>query len=540
MTISGHLVDIFHRRVFPADIQLEAGRILSIHERSSAPQRFILPGFIDAHVHIESSMLIPSEFARMAVVHGTVATVSDPHEIGNVMGIEGVRYMVDNGAKTPFKFYFGVPSCVPATTFETAGAEISIKEIDSLFRVDKLQYLAEMMNWPGVLSNDPLVKEKIAIAHRYGKPVDGHAPGLRNENAAKYASAGITTDHECFSKGEALDKLACGMKIIIREGSAARNFDSLVDLMNDHYDMMMFCSDDKHPDSLEMGHINMLVKRAYAKGIDVFKILKVACVNPALHYKLDVGLLRTNDPADFIIVDNLSDFNVLETWIGGSLVAQNGRSYVQSVQPPIINNFNAKPVTSTDFQVKAQLGKNQIKVIEAFDGQLITNSVIESALIIGGFIVSDTSRDVLKIAVINRYSQAPPAIAFIRNFGLRSGAIASSVAHDSHNIIVVGADDDSMTAAANLIINEKGGISLSGPTQLILPLPVAGIMSTKDGYEVSRLYQTLDNAAKQLGSELEAPFMTLSFMALLVIPSLKLSDRGLFNGERFEFTDVQL
>lgn len=538
MKIVGHLVDIPNRRTFPAEVVMTDGRIASIREVQSAPSQFILPGFIDAHVHVESSMIVPSEFARMAVVHGTVATISDPHEIGNVLGVEGVNYMIENGRKVPFKFYFGAPSCVPATTFETAGAEIGVDDVDQLLQRPEIKYLAEMMNWPGVLHGDPLVKAKIAIAHKYHKIVDGHAPGLRGEMAAQYIAAGISTDHECFTREEALDKLKCGMKILIREGSAARNFEALVDLIHDHSSEMMFCSDDKHPDSLEAGHINLLVRRAVARSIDVFKVLQVACLNPIAHYNLEVGQLRPGDPADCIVVNDLKQFNVLETYVNGILVAHHGQTRIARIHNPVINRFTTLPKKASDFEITGN-GK-PVRVIVPHDGQLITDEMIVNPKTDGDKIVADTSRDILKIAVVNRYYDAKPAVALITNFGLQQGAIASSVGHDSHNIIAVGADDASIALVVNEVIKHRGGVAATDGSNLqILPLPVAGIMSDQDGYVVSKQYEAIDQFAKGLGSKLGAPFMTLSFMALLVIPALKLSDQGLFDGAKFKFVSLE-
>ncbi|HEX8377032.1 MAG TPA: adenine deaminase [Pedobacter sp.] len=535
--VSGNIIDIINKRIYPGRVVITGGSIERIEECETAEDQYILPGFIDAHVHNESSMLVPSEFARMAVVHGTVATVSDPHEIANVCGMEGVRFMIENGEQVPFKFYFGAPSCVPATVFETAGAEISAAEIDELLQSDKIKYLAEMMNWPGVLFNDPLVYEKIQLAKKYNKPVDGHAPGLTGEQAAKYIAAGISTDHECFSKEEALGKLKMGMKILIREGSAAKNFDSLIDLLHDFEDDIMFCSDDKHPDSLLIGHINQLVIRALEKGIDLFKVLKAACVNPVIHYSLDCGLLRQGDAADFIVIDSLENFLVKQTYINGELVAADGKSLIEPVEAMPINNFNCLPIDITEIQVRAS--GSRIRVIEALNGQLITRSLIEDASIKDGFVISNQETDTLKIIVKNRYQQASPAVAFIKNFRLKNGAIASSIAHDSHNIIAVGTSDELIADAVNKIVSCKGGIvAVSAAESKLLPLPVAGIMTTQDGYEVASLYTELDLFAKKLGSNLTSPFMTLSFMALLVIPSIKLSDLGLFDAEKFEFTPL--
>ncbi len=714
-SITGNLVDVHQQKIYPAEINVADGKIVSIlpitSDFSHLASDFILPGFIDSHVHIESSMLVPSEFAKLAVVHGTVATVSDPHEIANVCGMEGVEFMIENGKTVPFKFNFGAPSCVPATEFETAGAALDSKDVEKLLLRDEIKYLSEMMNFPGVLNENEEVMKKIATAHRLGKPVDGHAPGLRGEDAKKYIQAPlnhaplhsppaggetldsdssnvlysyqtaepmvygllkkyvknhrenptlaesvlwqllrerqldgykfrrqhiigsyiadfvclnkrliievdglihqipenkmsdsertaelnkygfdvirftneeitgntdivlstiiltinklnlaktksknptlegreafplrgggvvISTDHECFTAEEALDKLQYGMKIIIREGSAAKNFDALIDLLHEYPNLMMFCSDDKHPDSLVLGHINQLCARAVAKGIDIFKVVKAACVNPVHHYKLDVGLLRSGDAADFIVVKDLENFEVIRTFINGKLVAENGKSLINSPESGIINNFscNKKPVE--DFETPQTTPHLLlIPVIEALDGQLITNKLALDPKIEDGKIVSDTTRDILKIVVVNRYNDVPVAKSFIKNFGLKQGALASSVAHDSHNIVAVGVDDESICKAVNMIIEHRGGVScVKDNLELIVPLPVAGLMSIEDGYQVAQQYSMIDKAAKEAGSTLASPFMTLSFMALLVIPHLKLSDKGLFDGDKFEF-----
>jgi adenine deaminase len=539
-----NLVDIPARTIYPATLRIVAGRIDAIEAVPGATDPdpalpYALPGFVDAHVHVESSLLVPSEFARLALPHGTVATVSDPHEIGNVLGVAGVQYMLDNAAAVPFKFCFGAPSCVPATSFETAGAEITAADIEVLFQNPKIGYLAEMMNWPGVLNRDPVVMEKIALALRYGRPVDGHAPGLRGADAERYASAGISTDHECFTAEEARDKLAADMKILIREGSAARNFDALIELLPRYYDCLMFCSDDKHPDTLLLGHINQLVQRAVGLGYSVFEVLQIACLNPVAHYKLPVGQLRLGDPADFIVVNNLTEFGVQQTYLDGVLVAENGQCLVPAAPVAVINNFHAQPVEAAQLAVAASPMQPLTPVIECFDGQLITARRDLGLPTEGGYEQPDLEQDVLKLVVLNRYAPAAiPAVAFIKGFGLKVGALASSVGHDSHNITAVGVDDESIARAINLVVAAQGGLAAAGPdgAELVLPLPVAGLMSDRSGPEVAAAYSTLDEFAKiQLGSGLQAPFMTLSFMALLVIPSLKLSDKGLFDGDKFEF-----
>ena len=721
-TVAGNIVNILHKEIFWGEVVVEAGKIKTVtklkNSTTSPPLAegvrgsFILPGFIDAHVHIESSMLIPSEFARLAVVHGTIGTVSDPHEIANVCGIEGVEFMIENGKTVPFHFYFGAPSCVPATMFETAGAALDSEDVKRLLQKDEIFYLSEMMNFPGVLNGDAEVLKKIQYALKLGKPVDGHAPGLRGEEVKRYAEASInlpeeeaslnpskggtlkadnlnndydyltadlvtygllkefvkkhrsnptdgelalwetlrgkqlngfkfrrqhivgnyiadficlpvkliievdglihqtndnkisdaerttelnkhgfevirfnnievinerekvaekildavvkrkneiasakipllggggaviSTDHECYTKEEALDKLKYGMKILIREGSAAKNFEALYELIDEFPNEIMLCSDDKHPDSLVAGHINVLCARAVAKGLNVFHVLQAACINPVQHYKLPHGLLKAGDAADFIVVSDLNNFSVEQTYINGQLVAENGVAKIESQPSSSINQFKCNIKTPSDFSFPLfkwgaeQENIEQVLVIEAIDGQLITNKIIEpitSFKIINDELQSNIEKDILKMVVVNRYKEAPVAKAFIKNFKLKSGAMASSVAHDSHNIIAVGVDAESICRAVNLIIQSKGGISaVNGKQEKILPLPVAGLMSATDGYKVAEAYGKLDAMTKEMGSTLTAPFMTLSFMALLVIPHIKLSDLGLFDGDSFQ------
>jgi adenine deaminase len=536
-TLTGNIIDIKSRNIYWGELEITEGFVTNIKEISEEKneQPYLLPGFIDSHVHIESSMLVPSEFARLAVVHGTVGTISDPHEIANVCGFEGVKYMIENGNTVPFKFNFGAPSCVPATIFETAGAAIDSEGVEQLLLMDEIRYLSEMMNFPGVLFEDEEVMKKIALAKKYNKPVDGHAPGLRGSDAKKYIDAGISTDHECFTAEEALDKLSFGMKILIREGSAAKNFEALIELMHAHFENMMFCSDDKHPDSLADGHINQLCARAVAKGIDVFKVLQAACINPVEHYKMNVGIMQIGDPADFILIKNLTHFEVLKTYINGKLVAENGKSFLNPNKAIVINQFNCDEKQIAEFKFLYN-GENKIPVIEALEGQLITNKIFVTPKVYNNEVVADVENDILKIVVVNRYYKAPIAKSFIKNIGIKKGALASSVAHDSHNIVAVGVDDESICKAVNAVIRSGGGVSAVSETEeKILALPVAGLMSTENGYEVAKFYTEIDTFVKtNLGSHLHAPFMTLSFMALLVIPHLKLSDKGLFDGDNFK------
>lgn len=528
MNLRANLIDIRDRRIYPAEIRIADGVIASVKEISEPQQQYILPGFIDAHVHIESSLLVPSEFARMAVLHGTVATVSDPHEIANVVGMEGVEFMIGNGTQVPFHFFFGVPSCVPATGFETAGAALNAEDVEELLKRKEVLYLSEMMNYPGVIYKDEEVMKKIAAAHRLQKPVDGHAPGLSGDALRQYIAAGIYTDHECFTLNEAIEKLSLGMKVLIREGSAARNFDELIPLMNEHHEHLMFCSDDKHPDSLLEGHINQLVARALAKGHNLFDVLQAACLNPIEHYKLPVGQLRVGDPADFIITSDIENFIIDQTYIRGNQVSEKGMSLITSVPVKPVNQFEIGKKSPAHFK---HVPAAKVHVIECLDGQLITNKLIVEKDQLG------VANDILKIVVVNRYHEAPVAISYIKNTGLLSGAIASSVAHDSHNIVAVGVDDESICKAVNLVIEHRGGLSaVDGSQERILPLPVAGLMSAGDAWIVAEEYTALDRFAKDtLGSILRAPFMSLSFMALLVIPHLKLSDKGLFDGDTFSF-----
>lgn len=537
--ISGKWVDILNRKITEGRFTIVNGKIDSFEEMPVSSSDYILPGFIDAHIHIESSMLVPYEFARVALLHGTVATVSDPHEIANVLGLEGVYYMLENARDAKLKFHFGAPSCVPATGFESSGAMMDPAAVEILLQRNDIYYLSEMMNYPGVLNKDEEVLKKLALAKHYNKPADGHAPGLRGPQAKQYIDAGISTDHECYTLEEALEKISYGMKILIREGSAARNFDALHALLGSHPEACMFCCDDKHPDELLLGHINVHVAKAIALGYDLYDVLFAACIHPVFHYRLPVGILRQGDPADFIVVRNLADFKPEMTVINGEIVAEKGKCLLPIKAHRVVNNFHYTPVLPSAFEVNEN--GETLRVIEAYDGQLITGELHFPAQIKQGLCMADPEHDILKIAVINRYRAAPPAVAFIKNMGLKRGAIASSVAHDSHNIIVVGADDESMSRAVNLLFQHSGGLSLiDGPEEMVIALPVAGLMSDSNCVAIGKAYADIDHKAKELGSSLRAPYMTLSFMALLVIPSLKISDKGLFDGSTFRFTPLFL
>ncbi|MFT4734182.1 MAG: adenine deaminase [Algoriphagus sp.] len=540
--IQGNIVNIFDESIHFGDLILKDGRVFTIKNlgEEKPGESYLLPGFVDAHVHIESSMLSPAAFGKIALCHGTIGSVSDPHEIANVLGIEGVEYMLEDAAQTPFKIAFGAPSCVPATSFETSGAVIDAEGIRDLLGRPEISYLAEMMNFPGVIYKDEEVMKKLEIAKELGKPIDGHAPGLMGDDAVKYFSQGISTDHECFTYEEAEEKLKLGVKVLIREGSAAKNFEALIPLAKDWSHQMMFCSDDKHPDELLRGHINALVARALKNGIGLFQALRMASLNPVKHYKLPIGLLLEGHEADFIRVQDLENFQVLETYVNGKLVAVNGQSLLGQTISKVVNNFEAENIKPEDLKVLGDGSGRKINVIKVNDGQLITDALSLLPKLEGKEVISDTELDVLKMVVYNRYQKSEPAIAFIHGFGLKKGAIASSVAHDSHNIIAIGVNDAAVAEAINLVIRERGGISAVSDERMgVLGLPIAGLMSDKSVEEVALDYEQIDKFSKeQLGATLSAPFMSLSFMALLVIPSLKLSDKGLFDGGKFEFKNL--
>ncbi|MBK5913263.1 adenine deaminase [Rhodocyclus purpureus] len=536
-------VDLINRRISAGDLRWKDGVIVAWDEQGAADPAlpWLIPGLVDAHVHIESSLLPPAGFARLALRHGTVAAVSDPHEIANVLGVDGVRWMLDNLEGVPFHVLFGAPSCVPATACESAGARLDLAEVEALLDTPGIGYLSEVMNFPGVLAGDTEVLAKVAAARRRGLPVDGHAPGLRGAAAAAYAAAGIGTDHECSELAEAEEKLACGMSILIREGSAARNFAALHPLLSSHPGRVMLCTDDCHPDDLWQGHIDRLVARAVALGHDLFAVLEAASLTPQRHYGLKLGALQVGDPMNAALVTDLEDFAVQATWVDGVEAFAHGEVCLPHLPVLPINRFCAQPVDSEDLVIPAAGVRVRCRVIEAADGQLLTRAAIEEMAVRDGRILADPARDLLLLAVLNRYRPAPPALALIRGFGLKSGALASSVAHDSHNVVAVGCDAVSLAAAIDAVVAARGGLALAcaDGTVELLPLPIAGLMSDAPGEEVAARYAALNALARtRLGSPLRAPLMSLSFMALLVIPSLKLSDRGLFDGDRFTFAEL--
>lgn len=534
--ISGNIVDVVARRIFTGEVVIERGIIQEIREKPLESRLYILPGFTDSHVHIESSLLVPSEFARLAVVHGTVCTVSDPHEIANVLGIKGVEFMVENGSKVSFRFVFGAPSCVPATPFETAGAKLNVADIESLFDIFQLKYLSEMMNFPGVINAQPEVIAKISAARKRKLPIDGHAPGLKGKDLKAYASAGISTDHECETLPEALEKAALGMHILIREGSAARNFDELLPLLKIHPQKVMFCSDDLHPDHLVEGHINLLAARAVKAGYDLFDVLAACTLNPTLHYKTGTGLLQPGDPADFIVTDDLQNLSILQTWIAGQLVADQGKSLIPSISVEAPNNFRAEKVCPDDLLLVSKGGR--MRVIEIYDGQIYTGAKDIEAPPAGTIFQPDPSQDLNLLAVVNRYEPAKPTLCPVTGARMKEGALASSVAHDSHNIIALGTNMEEMAKAINLIVENRGGLAWVNKGDYdVLPLPVAGLMTTDDGYQTAQAYKKINHLAQRIAPGLSAPFMTLSFLALPVIPRLKLTDKGLFYVDEFQYFD---
>jgi len=537
MEIKGNIVDIKNRRIYKGTLITKNNIITDIIEENNNNTEYILPGLINSHVHIESSMVTPLEFSKEAIKHGTVAVVTDPHEIANVLGVDGINFMLDNSKLSPLKFYFGVPSCVPATEFETSGAIINSKITDELLQKDSFKFLSEMMNFPGVIYDDQEVHKKLKSALKYNKHIDGHAPGLKGTDLEKYISSGISTDHECTTYKEAEEKIKLGMKIQIREGSAAKDFQSLFQLIDNHTNNTMICTDDTHPDDLVKGHINVIIKQALDKELDIFNILQTVCINPVKHYNLEVGLLQKNDLADFIVIDNFENFNILKTIINGKVQFENNEIQFSNTSFNEINNFNAKPISISDITL-SKTSNNKFNVINCFDGDLFTKRSIETIKTKNNTFISNTETDILKIVVYNRYNESKPIIGLIKGFGLKKGAIAQSIAHDSHNIIAVGTNDNDITNAINKIVENKGGISLADDNNILdIKLEIAGLMTNKPVKEIAEKYEFITHKTIELGSKLKSPFMTLSFMALLVIPEIKIGDKGIFDGVKFEFID---
>lgn len=537
-TIEGNIVDIIDRTIRKGRVYF-SGIIESIqYDDAIESEAYILPGLIDAHVHIESSMMSPLEYSKVAIRNGVVAAVTDPHEIANVCGMEGVEFMIKNAQLTPMKISTGAPSCVPATPFETSGACLGSKEITLLFEKGWCSHLSEMMNFPGVVNADDEVLSKLNIAKKYHKSIDGHAPLLKGNDLETYINAGISTDHECTSLEEAIEKIHLGMKIMLRESSASHDFDILLPLIQNHSDQVMFCTDDIHPDDLEVGYINLLVKRAIHAGYSIFDVLSASTYTAINHYHLSVGVLQIKDQADFIVVDSLDEFNILKTVISGNEIYDGDKVHVSVVTNESVNNFYRNNITIEDIQIKAN--GNFLNVIEISEGSLLTKKLIYPIVGNNLCVQSNIENDIIKIVVVNRYQKAKPAIAFIKGFKLKNGAIAGSIAHDSHNIIAIGVDDKEIIAAIKTIQDNKGGLVVVDDCYVdFLELPIAGLMSNADCVTVALNYKILLQKAKSLGCFLHSPFMTMAFMSLLVIPEIKLSDKGLFDGNKFEIIDLQ-
>jgi adenine deaminase len=532
--IRGNLVNPFTEEIYPAEIKIKDGVIECVKQIEGKFNQYILPGFIDAHIHIESSMLTPSRFAEVVVPHGTTSVISDPHEIANVLGIEGIKYMIKDASSVPLNVFFTAPSCVPATPFETSGAVISSKEIDELLEDDEIVALGEMMNFPGVLADDPEVMAKIAASKMHKKPVDGHAPLLTGNDLCKYIAAGISTDHECTVADEVIEKRKLGMKIMLRQGSSAKN---LADLIGAGGDFIV--SDDKHPEDLLKGHADSMLKEAVELGEDPIKVIKMVTINPAAHYNLNTGLTAPGKSADIVIVEDLKNFNVKEVYIRGKLVANDGKALF-SVKPlKLESTFKINSKKPEDFEISSSKKEEKVRVINVMDGQLLTEESEAVLPVVNGKIEPDMENDILKIAVLERYGHNRMANAFVHGFGLKKGAIASSVAHDSHNIIAVGINSQDMADAVNKLVENNGGlVAVSNGNYHSLRLPIGGLMSTKSAEDVALKLENLHNTLDDMGCKLASPFMTMSFLALLVIPKLKISDKGLFDVEKFGFVGV--
>jgi adenine deaminase len=534
--VVGVIYDPISRVLIPGKILIEKGKIGKIERDDCIKGPIILPGFVDSHIHIESSMLLPVEFSRIAKRHGTIAVVADPHEIANVAGVEGIDFMINNSKDAEIQFYFGAPSCVPASPFDDCYKVIDSVEIEKMLIRDDIYFLGEMMNFPGVINSDQDVISKIEAAKRYGKQVDGHAPGLKAESLSKYIRAGITTDHECFTLEEAEEKISKGMKVLIREGSAAKNFNTLNPLVNKNPEVTMVCTDDCHPEDLIEGHINNLVKKSLAIGYNIFDIIQVVSVNPIKHYRLDLGLLQVGDSADFIVVDNLVDLRILASYVKGVNILENEKTDSHETKKYNLEYVFTKKIDVGDLKLAPRT--NKLKAIDVIEGELVTKEIVYNIKTQNQSVISDIENDILKIVVVNRYKEKEVFVGFIKGFGLKKGAIAESIAHDSHHIIAVGVDDRSIFKVLEYVINQKGGLCYFDDSDIWgLPLPIYGLISDEPAEIVAKKYKGINAKVAKDGCLLKAPFMTLSFMALSVIPNLKITPKGLFDVNRFKFID---
>lgn len=562
------MLDVITDSIYPARISVEGGFFkeivpIVINDDSELDiSGIILPGFIDSHIHIESTMLTPAQFAKLAVRFGTTSVVCDPHEIVNVAGTDGIDFMIENSKSVPFNFYFSIPSCVPATCFETSGAILDSETIGELLKKDEAVALGEMMNFPGVINGDGEVLAKLEKAKELGKPIDGHAPLLSGKDLDKYIAEHISTDHECSNFAEAIEKKEKGMKIMVREGSSAKNMEALFDFSDRldywknhesfgkmpnevlekriHLPIFDFIvSDDKHTTDLIKGHLNESIKKAIDLEVSPISAIEMVTVNPSTHYNLNTGAIVKGMQADYVVVDNLNDLNILKTYVAGKCVFDGENVLFDVEETEFKNTFDVSKKESEDFEISCDEPSADVNVIRCFNGELITEAESATLETKNGFVQPDLEEDILKIAVVERYGGNSIANGFITGFNLKKGAIASSVAHDSHNIVVVGTNSEDMANAVNCLIDNEGGFAIvDGDFEDSLALPIAGLMTNEDSHEVAEKLEKLHKTAADFGCKLDSPFMTMSFMALLVIPAIKISDKGLFDCINFEFIDV--
>lgn len=537
MIIKGNILNVFTDEIYPGEIKINNGIIESIREVDQYFPDIIVPGFIDSHIHIESSRLTPSRFAEVALRHGTTAVVCDPHEIGNVMGLEGIEYMVNDAKYAPLKFFFTAPSCVPATNYETNGATISADIIDSLLRRDEFVALSEVMNYTGVVNGDKDLIDKINVAKKYNKKIDGHAPLLTGPDLQKYVKYGISTEHECVTKAEALEKKRLGLKIMIREGSESHMLEKLVNTPTD-----FIVTDDLEPDDLVKGHMNIRLRKAVDLGMDPFEAIRKVTLNPAEHYGLNCGSISPGKSADLVFIDNLDDFRVKRVVVNGNTIFKKQKLLYRAKPLPLDSTLHINHKNAEDFDLKANNPNKKsanVNVIRVIPESIVTKKSTAKLTIDRGKIIPSVFEDILKISVVERYGGNTISNAFISGFGLKNGAIASSVSHDSHNLIVIGTNSEYMAEATNKIIDNNGGIvAISNQEQIELPLPIAGLMSDRSVLEVAKQTEALNDLVNRMGCPLENPFTIMSFMALPVVDEIKITNKGLFDVSENKFIDV--